>query len=713
MADKKKSGVSVMPSFVDGEQPSAHKFSSIGSQVLYSNYIIEKSIGDIWGESYPYSTISNGRLSQPLLQGSGFQVVGGESGRRLDIASLARLIGPAGNLNPLEIGFTASGGFVEKVITEEVPAGVNQFTLKYSGGAHTFTDGNVFANEISSPNSISSAGDYQIINQVVSCFSTTSSTSNTVSYVVAPAKLGNMSSYFGSSFNTIPDRNQMLNPNADKLTITGPDSNGRYLVNLPRVIDQQFSEANPLQTNLDTALDINSGLDIVLPVAITYICGGDYVGPNDGIAGTVIPEGMLYLRNNATEELYTGAVYYYNTRNSFHVSGVLLDLSQEYSAITVGTNITSSIMDMRDKLKNHSHDGTLGEGRIRVQDLVDNLEKAGESGVFVPSKVESNHFPQYLHRDGSRGSDNGANDDNAMRGDLVIGLLNGSPGNYTGSGTTYNLRLGGGSSTCLIRRSATPGTDVMRIMNTTSSGSGILIESNDITQSNQERFFVNSEERNRIKSTTEYNLLEGKTNILDGGIVTHHENTGLVIESSSTPAENQWYHPRINTVAYRMDNERVYGVGDNGSRETTRDANNGLELEIALPTELQHPNSYIWSVDIAYSPGTGSYFTNHSNGANWTPSAPDSNWYFGNHYPSHMWRLARETFHNTKVAPIMNYHYSGVTGKLYLSWVLDNDLAAGAPGNVVLQASDMTQDSNNEWYMAMDIRILLRYTRGW
>ena len=58
MADKKKGEINLFPYFVDGEQPSANKFNSIGIQISRNLYVLEKAIGDIWGESEPYSSLN-------------------------------------------------------------------------------------------------------------------------------------------------------------------------------------------------------------------------------------------------------------------------------------------------------------------------------------------------------------------------------------------------------------------------------------------------------------------------------------------------------------------------------------------------------------------------------------------------------------------------------------------------------------------------------
>jgi hypothetical protein len=65
MADKKKAGVSVVPTFVAGEQPTADKFNAIGVQLQRAASELEKAVGDVWGESWPYSATDSTKLTLP------------------------------------------------------------------------------------------------------------------------------------------------------------------------------------------------------------------------------------------------------------------------------------------------------------------------------------------------------------------------------------------------------------------------------------------------------------------------------------------------------------------------------------------------------------------------------------------------------------------------------------------------------------------------
>ena len=119
-------------------------------------------------------------------------------------------------------------------------------------------------------------------------------------------------------------------------------------------------------------------------------------------------------------------------------------MAHGFSVITIGSTITEAIHDLRYKWFHHSHDGTYGEAPIHVSSLAGILESEGDTGIYVTSQIANNWMPQYLHRDGYR-ADSDANDNNAMRGDLVLGSdhFEGFPGAYlSDSFGSYGLYFG-------------------------------------------------------------------------------------------------------------------------------------------------------------------------------------------------------------------------------------------------------------------------------
>lgn len=460
MADKKKSGISVMPVFVDGEQPSAAKFNSIGAQVKRSDYIIESSIGDIWGESYPYSTFSDAKLSLDRIKASGSEYIDPSSlGRNLDIASLGRIIGPASYLN-VEYSCYDENGIANHQISHNVPKGVNQFTLKYIPSTDpTFTDTAIFSNKVANPEDLSSPGDYYMspVGNVITVTPTDNSVSIQAAYKSKPLYWNGGGDEIGAGYNVIPDPAQLstaLTATESHLSFT-EESDGVYLVQLPK----RYRSSGGIEnlSNTLSSYHLDRGQRYILPIAISLICGASNtsIEAESSVSNVEIPEGMLYLKNESTGEIYTEATYYYVSKTEFRVQlSQTLDIGVDtFSVITVGANITSSIRSLRDKYKAHSHSREFGEELISIEDIDGIFKKPGESGVFIPSNIENNYMPQYLHRDGSRGADAGLNDDNAMRGNLTIGRrqdANGNDiteaGNYTGTGDTFSVSFGNGNS---------------------------------------------------------------------------------------------------------------------------------------------------------------------------------------------------------------------------------------------------------------------------
>lgn len=437
MADKLQSGIVALPVFVDGEQPPAGKLNSLGSQTQNGLTEIEQSVGDIHDESYPYSSSTGTHLTQEYGKNytSGVELAGAIE-RRLDIANLARLIGPAANLNPTSLDIVGS------ILGEAVPASVHEFELRYlPAGPVNFSDAAVFATLKGSPSAIGTAGDYAVRGRTV--YTATITTGGTANYDTNPLEWGQGGAYPHASFNVIPDPNQVDIGSSEQLGIAGPDINGRYTITLPKVRYQQtnYDQDN---TQLTDAEDASYDAQLNLPYVLT----------ENFTSGEIIPEGFLYLRNHTTGELYEAATYYYNSETSIQIAGV--DLSgagaYDYYLITVGSDITTSIDDLRNKQFKHRHDGDYGEPKINVLDLCGITKHAGASGAFCPSEIPGNFAPQYLHRDGLSADDgSNLNDRNGMRGWIAFCFQGQGAGDGFTPGTpaltaTHGIFFGSSSS---------------------------------------------------------------------------------------------------------------------------------------------------------------------------------------------------------------------------------------------------------------------------
>lgn len=427
MSDKMKPGVSVRTTFVDGESPKAAKLNSLSAQLLNASKRLEAAIGDHIDESYPYSSINSARLS--LEYGRNVDASGALSGapmRSLDIVNISRIIGPASNLNPHQIG--------SNTVTEEIPSGVHETCLQYIPDLTTpavFSDTTVFSNLCSSASQLLSEGDY-FINGAGQIYTILPMDGGTVEYV-ADANLANGGdSYQDSSFNVIPDLNQL---EAGSGCIIGTmDVNGRRIITLPTCTHHHYS----IEENSITLTDADqlNGQQLKLPKVLS-----DYYASEEAL-----PEGFLYLKNYTKDIVYTTASYYYYDETAIVIGNK--DITDDVEAgdifgiITVGTDITTSIDSLRKKTSRHSHDRRHGEMLVDATALGKVLSAAGNSGVFVPSEIPGNIMPQYLHRDGyTLGIDANANDSNCMRGDLAIGANVSTPGEYDSVNNTESFKL--------------------------------------------------------------------------------------------------------------------------------------------------------------------------------------------------------------------------------------------------------------------------------
>lgn len=388
MSDKLPAGISVLPEFADGERPTAAKLNSLGAQLRRAASEIERAIGDVRSQSYPYSIDTTSTLSQAWGRSrSSVTALSGAEERQLDIANLARLVGPSSNLNPRMLGRSS--------ITEAVPVGVHEFSLRYvpegplSGSQPSFADGTVFATFVADPTAIGSAGEYSVT-AAGKVYCVTLSDGDTVTYFTDPTEYAGGINYQGARFNVIPDPNQTSALGAN-LGTAGPDGNGQYTITLPTISHQQSNiEGNSITLDDD---DLNYQEQLELPRVIT----------DNFTAGQTIPSGFLFLKNETTSEVYEDAVYYYLSTTSLKVGSV--DLTDAISAgdrlsiITIGTDITTTLDDLRTK-SFHTHDRTFGEPFVSLDAISGFLAQPGASGAWLPSSMASNFAPQYLHRDG-------------------------------------------------------------------------------------------------------------------------------------------------------------------------------------------------------------------------------------------------------------------------------------------------------------------------
>ena len=151
-----------------------------------------------------------------------------------------------------------------------------------------------------------------------------------------------MNTYLGSQFNVMPDPNQ-LSAGGSGCSIGAADASGNRTVTLPTITHAAY-DVDRDSVELSVA-DPNHLVQLVLPQVLT--------DPTSGLsAGEAIPEGFLLLKNWTTGEVYDTASYFYLNESSLtinHEITVEVDRGDVFCIITVGTDIATSIDDLRKK----------------------------------------------------------------------------------------------------------------------------------------------------------------------------------------------------------------------------------------------------------------------------------------------------------------------------------------------------------------------------
>jgi hypothetical protein len=406
MADKLHTLTSNLIKFAAGEKPSADKFNAANEYFSRSLREISRAIGDIRDQGYPYSSDAN-KYTHLTGNWNPYEV-GREEGRPLDIVNIARLIGPASNLNPKMLSFettkaeTISGSLMEYQLS--FPLKENGTIIIEAGGPLTKVTTDYFTG----------INQFLVKGNIV-YFSSSHNATRAIIYETSTSEIDGGANYNGASFNVIPDPNQPT-----KLSIIPLQNEiNAYSVDLGLCTHQQsgIRTKESLKLSSLNAGEYNNNLELKLPAWM-------WSGENPRFEnGDTIPEGFLVLKNLTTNEVYQNASYFFISPTEIHVKGISLCVDHEFCVITVGTDITTSIDDLRNKMFLHKHDGSFGEPRVSVRDLIEKFSEYS-AVVYGESTIPNNHFPMYLHRSGfSLGETNLNNGNNAMLGALVMGRL--------------------------------------------------------------------------------------------------------------------------------------------------------------------------------------------------------------------------------------------------------------------------------------------------
>lgn len=410
MSDKLRDLTPVRVTFSAGEQPTAAKLNNWADQIERGFRVLESAIGDIYSDSHPLFSSGNTPAG-----GWGYDKTGtnlGSAQRHLQIANLARLVGPASVLNPRALTNQTV------TITEEIPGGRNEFLTRYrpiTNVSLTETLTGVFTTSKLNANTVVSFGDYNVDNSLgrVTYIATQSGSVGTITYDVDVSAAFAGDTYEDATFNVIPDPNQTT-----KCTVTGPSA-GRYTITLPTATDGQTNWDETVSA-LTLEEDVNYSSQLTLPTNWS----------TEFVSGDEIPAGLVMLWDETASSFLAGQSFYYVSQTVIEVDDtVTLDTgSIRYSIVTVGADITRTLDSLRTKFYKHAHNGSDGSMPIdhnsltgRARGYISIPEGGGGTAKNVGwtrnnSQTNNNDHPQYLHRVGSDGSDL----KNAMMGNLLF-----------------------------------------------------------------------------------------------------------------------------------------------------------------------------------------------------------------------------------------------------------------------------------------------------
>ena len=374
--------------FQDGETVRASKLNAVFRSIYNAISALERIVGDVHDSSAPYGTLNG--LSAPSFHESNTDPLGGGA-KKLSIANLARLIGPAENLNPVNL---ASG----RLITETIPSSGYKFKLRYQNVDNlSFSDTNVFSTlAVNHGLQADSAGAYWVDKDIGVVYSISAMSGGTVSYEIGVDSVDQFENPRVSTFNILPDPSQTIKCSVSVLDASVPS----YQLTLPLCTHGQRNYLN--DSTILSGADQDYQVQLTLPYVIQTLT-----------SNAVIPANFLFVKDITEDRFISGenlSLRYIND-SSFEIRGVALDTVHEFEVHTVGNSITDQLSYTMRKLQELSS-GVGDRYRLSASRIVD------DASEYRSSRLPGNVLPQYLHRDGSSSIETKTNEKNGMRGDL-------------------------------------------------------------------------------------------------------------------------------------------------------------------------------------------------------------------------------------------------------------------------------------------------------
>jgi hypothetical protein len=537
MADRFYINTTNLVTFAAGERPSADKFNAVNKYFSRGLTSLSRIIGDAHDNGVPHNFLGTAAeenyrryLTNPWNRSND-----PKNERPLDITNLARLIGPASNLNPKYL--LRKTPLSDREVQETIPSGVNEYyfnfkhsefrgleepddsTTTYINSSLPFTDSGAGNNKFSVDASNSSIRFEKPLEEAI-----------IVKYSIALSDtIEGGPNYVDAEFNVIPDPNEPVT-GANRLNIV-EELDGSYTITLPTLLHQQSGLVNLADSNLGSD-EPNAGAQLRVPAWMQGL------QPEQEL-----PQGTIYLKNRTTGETYIDAVYTLIGKTEIKVSNVelCLDNAEDYCLISVGTDITTSIDDLRNKTFLHKHDGRFGESRISIYDLKDIFKFAPPSGFYQASELNWNVIPQYLHRDGWQAGEDLINGENAMRGSLMMGSSSFNP-------LTSTTVLGNNSQAILFAGTICSIQKINNNLKIKNISEGIDLEADDIFSGSR----IN---RVQVSESAQINV-EGNVNFFSNlnNVSLNVNNQVLTINDELKSSDPDIYGPIVDSIPFQGNN---------------------------------------------------------------------------------------------------------------------------------------------------------------
>lgn len=468
MTDRFRNTFPISISIATGEQPTGAKLSAIASQAKAGLGLVERAIGDVWGQS-------------------------GDSTLRdypLQVVNISRVIGQQWKGNALLPKPDASDGtviYVNQTLTSQI--GHSEILLNFIPVVDATLTSNMsaagFTTSVVSRALIDSGTDYFIDAINGKIYLGKSWTQSTLTYGVDALNFIGDDSDTGG-FNVIPDPRTISNGweglkfykvSANKYLMFLPPRCPTTLAGVGHVPENSATNRATVSTTFKYYFPLSNDSVVSTPLIFNPISQQHqyrYSLPEEisdlltdsGTTGTSLPEGFLHLWDNTTQTIVEGVSFRVPETNpayssgisprprwvlqiqganldelltSYHTATIATDAAAHYqnrfSLITVGQSLSKTVGYLREQSNKHAHD-VGAQSRIKHSSLTGNTPATTAAFLTGLPEIsttasEGDDHPLYISRSGSTSTSANQRDryNNGMLGDLLF-LSTASGSNY-------------------------------------------------------------------------------------------------------------------------------------------------------------------------------------------------------------------------------------------------------------------------------------------